>query len=294
MQASKRRGGFTFGDLIIALVVLVCLFVCMGVIIPAVGGKSGGSRQIRDASQVRGIVQAMAIWAQNNNDVYPLPSLIDIEGNTVAGDADAKNTTCNIFSLLVNNGSIMTELLISPAESNTSGIVLKTDYDFDAPMVAVNPEKALWDPSLAADFTKQGGSNISYAHMPPVGARRAKWANTFVTTEAVVGNRGPMISNVTRGATGDILGVDFDTRSNTLLIHGSRRSWEGNIGYNDGHTNFETKFWPDGLTYTRADKQAVPDVLFVDEQDDASAHNNYLGVFIQAGPEIKDFHAIWD
>jgi type II secretory pathway pseudopilin PulG len=295
MHASKRRGGFTIVELIVVLVVVIGLGLFAAIVLPAVSSpRCGGGRQTKDASQVRGIVQAMAIWAQNNKDFYPLPSLLDVEGNTVAGDADAKNTTANIFSILINNGSLSPELILSPSEVNTTGIVLKTDYQYDTPKAATNPGKALWDPSLGADFATPGGSNISYAHMPPVGARLAKWFNTFSTLEAAVGNRGPQIANVTRDASGDVSSVAFDTQSNTLRIHGSRTTWEGNIGYNDGHVNFETKFAPDGLTYIRADKKAVPDVLFVDEQDDKAADNNYLGVFTKAGPQITDFHAIWD
>ena len=54
---------------------------------------------------------------------------------------------------------------------------------------AAVPGKALWDPSFAADLSKPVGSNMSYAHTPPTGARRAQWMNTFSTTEACVFQR---------------------------------------------------------------------------------------------------------
>ena len=41
------------------------------------------SRQARDADQLRAIHQGMVLWAQNNADVYPLPSRLDTADNTV-------------------------------------------------------------------------------------------------------------------------------------------------------------------------------------------------------------------
>jgi hypothetical protein len=60
------------------------------------------------------------------------------------------------------------------------------------------------------------------------------------------------------------------TGSNTLLIHGGRTTWEGNIVYNDNSVRFEIT--PDPVstpfTFTGLGGQAVqPDNLFVNEND---------------------------
>ena len=69
----------------------------------------------KDQSQLRGILQGHVIWAQNNADRYPLPSLLDTDNFTVRGPAADKDTTANIQSLLVFNSFFPPELLVSPA-----------------------------------------------------------------------------------------------------------------------------------------------------------------------------------
>lgn len=85
---------------------LACVAVCIGE--PGKGGEDGEAeaaatakakqRQIKDATQIRGIHQG--IWAQNNADKYPLPSEVDKSDMTVADRGKLKDTTSNIMSLL--------------------------------------------------------------------------------------------------------------------------------------------------------------------------------------------------
>src|SRR5207244_4343837 len=96
-------------------------------------------------------------------------------------------------------------------EANT-GIVTRMDtYAYSNPPGALSTVNALWDPLfLAVPNTTQGvangyapafndtipgmrgtNSNSSYAHVLPFGKRRAQWSDTFTSTQAVFGNRGP-------------------------------------------------------------------------------------------------------
>lgn len=79
--------------------------------------------------------------------------------------------------------------------------------------------------------------------------------------------------------------------SNTLLIHGTKNKWEGQV---DNHVDFGLQEWVEGGTYTDAAGKKWTDLLFYDEPDDAAGTNAFLGIFIKAGPERKDFKAIWD
>ncbi len=293
---SGNARGLTIVE-VLAVIVVICLIVA--ILLPAIGGRGyhrGDARRIKDASQVRGIVQSMAIFANNNGDNYPLPSLLDPNNATTAEEGAAKDHTANVLSILIFQGSVSPEMYYNPAE--TSGkIQIDTDYEFDMPKAAVDPAKALWDPAFAADFTGPGGSNVSYAHaraIAPAEDRPSVWHNTFSATQAVFGDRGPEVSSVTVDRTrGRSVPTYVNADSNTFAIHGGRRTWEGNIAYNDGHVNFEMSTSPDGLTYDgRAAK--TPDNLFFDEPDDAGGINAFLGVFIKAGPEKQDFRAIWD
>lgn len=272
-------------------------------------------RQRKDGTQVRGIGQALVVWAQNNKDVYPLPSKIDAADATVktalgeaktdeqkAAAARAKDTTANIYSLLVYNGMLSTEILVSPAEKNPS-IVVKEDYQFDQPGAAANPKEALWDPAFSADFTGGKKGNVSYAHLQPCGARMAKWSNTFVATEAVVSTRGPEIKSVRQHfENGSVTPTFANPQSITLQLFGNGAAWSGNQVFNDNHVEFLAGTLENGkpvkpaqgFTYTAKDARVWPDLWNYDEADDLKAANTYIGIFTKAGAKPKDWTAIWD
>lgn len=119
---------------------------------------------------------------------------------------------------------------------------------------------------------------------------RAYDADTSSITEAIVGNRGPEIASVAT----DYTPTHKKKSSNTLLIHGGRKSWEGNIGYNDGHVEFDTSPKPTGsVRYTSASGERW-DSLFFDEPDDVNQSNMFLGIFTTAGEKPSEFKGIWD
>jgi prepilin-type processing-associated H-X9-DG protein len=258
------------------------------------------ARQVKDEANLRSIIEAMHAWAKVNKDHFPLPSEIDVNGKTVAGADAAKDTTANIFSVLIYMGQISTDACVSAAEASAN-ISVDKNYMFDAPTAAVTPTQALWDPAFSADFTGGKTGNVSFAHLQPAGGRKAHWSATFMTSEAVVGNRGPRISKVADDADGIPVASVADPNTLTFLIHGDRDKWEGNIAYNDGHVNFErtllprvkpeSNTWP---TYSDKDGKRHLDCLFYDEPDDAAGANAFLGIFTKSGAAVKDWQAIWD
>jgi prepilin-type processing-associated H-X9-DG protein len=226
----------------------------------------------------------------------PLPSAIDVNNATVPEIGAAKDTTANIFSLLIYTGGISTETCICPAEDNTEVIQQSESYEFNNPKAASNPANALWDPAFSADFTNGHIGNFSYAHIPPSGPRLAHWSTaTMNPGDAIMGNRGPQIASVTHNGDGSVTPLMAIPNSNTLMIHGSPNAWEGNIAYADGHVGFEIKMAPPcARPYMDAAGKSWPDTLFFDEPDDPSGANAYLGIFIKAGPKPADFVPIWD
>ena len=219
------RRGFTIIELIVVVVVILVLFVVAGIIIPSQGKRHGGHHQLKDATQLRGIGQAMFIWAMNNDDKYPLPSVIDVNNATVAELGRAKDTTANIFSPLIDDGSVTAELCISPLENNER-IVAYENYETEEPTAAIDPVKALWDPGFSADFTAEGGGNISYAHLIPVGERLDMWKITNKGDEAILSNRGPEMASINR-ADGNVVTGFTNPDTNTILFAGSKENMVG-------------------------------------------------------------------
>jgi len=272
--------GFTLIELLVVIAIIALL---VGILLPALGKVRAMARAMIDGANVRNTVQAMVTFANSNGDQYPLPSLMDPTNQTVAPVGEAQNTTGNILSILIMQGSAVPEQFVSKSESNTAQIVKFDNYQFTQPTGAVNATNALWDPKLkgtpvdtnAVTGTTPNIGNNSFAPSVCFGKRRSQWASTYASAEAVFGNRGPTYAasdSAAAPASGrwTLTSDQYGTGSNTLLIHGGRTTWEGQIGYNDNHVNFETKPNPDSLTYIKGPSgtpHTVTDNLFVNESD---------------------------
>jgi type II secretory pathway pseudopilin PulG len=286
MNALRRRCGLRPAFTLIELIVVVILAVLVAaILLPAIAPRRhGGTRTLKDSTQIRGIHQSMVTWAQNNADKYPLPSAIDKGDATLPADAtgeSGKDLTRHIMSLLIFQGFVSPELMISPSEANPGSVQRHDAYAFDLPPGAADPAKALWDPAFRASpiddpigpgQTASTAGNSSYAHHPPAGKRLARWTSTFNPAEPSLGNRGPLYAWSGK-AWGLLPSSPFGDRSNTLLIHGSRSKWEGHIAYNDDHVAFEVRPDPESVLFSFTGLSLAtrnqPDNLFMNEDDAA-------------------------
>jgi hypothetical protein len=285
---------------------------------PAKDGQDGGgnmaaalakarqaARQQKDASQLRGIHQGLVMWAQNNDDEFPLPSRVDKRNDTVREEGRAKDTTANIFSLMVANGLLTTEMFISPLEKNRN-IRNYRNYQYDSPKAAVNPPKAYWDPAMRAGLTPDSRGHISYAHLQPAGDRMKAWGNTLVGDQFVLSTRGPEISAVDQRPNGSVVPRFANPQSITLQLLGDGEIWSGHIVGNDNHVQLAEDWYGDERLmgrvrpldyrprYKSEDAREWPDILFFDERDDPKSANLFLSLFTRAGEAPKDYEAIWD
>lgn len=276
-----------------------------GNMVEALARARQSARQIKDSTQLRGIHQGLIMWAQNNNDEYPLPSRVDRRNVTVAEEGRAKDTTANIFSIMIANGTVTPEFFVSPLEPNDNVRAIRK-YEYDSPRAAVNPRLAHWDPAMRAGLTKESRGHISYAHIQPAGGRRGYWGNTFVAKEWVLANRGPEVRAVEQNEDGSVVPRFANMESLTLRAIGERDSWSGHVVGNDNHVALVEDFYADGRAipaprprdgkprYKTAEGMQWPDVLFVDEADDPRSRNLFLSLFTSAGDEPGDYEAIWD
>jgi len=289
----KKNRGFTLIELLVVIAIIALL---VGILLPALGKARQSARQIKDGTQVRNLVQACFSFATSNKDNYPLPSVLDkanltITAITTPADAFKKDATGNIMAILIQGGGISPEICVSPAEASGS---VRIDEGYESTFTGANAN-FLWDPKFGGTpfQAATGGTlaprvpgigNNSFVHVPAFGGKKSRWTSSAATTEACWANRGPTYIGTMYPTAGWRLaiaganppGVD----SVTLAIHGGRNTWEGNVGYNDAHVEFETRPDPTTITYRRTSGSplTVPDNLFVNETDEAGANaSNALG-----------------
>ncbi len=309
-----RRRGFSVTDLL-AVALCVPLVAALGAV--HADRATASNRVLKDSTQVRGIGQGLILWGNANSDQYVMPGELDRENKTLPAEL-TKDLPRNIASVLVFNGFLSPELLVSPCETNPL-IVPHTEYEYSEPRLAVDRKQALWDPAFRAYPVDEDGperpgqatGGLSYAFIPYAGGRRNKWSNTFQATEAVLGWRGPAYD--AQDATETSAWVLTPRTESPRRGVGSLRTlfpvqrggaWSGNVAFNDNHVELLTRPDPESIPFTFSSLPIGPrtqfDNLFVNENDRtrrpdsedltgaASANtNNYLATWAR-GTATRD------
>jgi prepilin-type N-terminal cleavage/methylation domain-containing protein len=283
--AVVQKRGFTLIELLVVIAIIALL---IAILLPALGQARASSRQLKCATQVRGVVQGMIVWSGPNKDVYPLPSLVDkkdltVDEGQITNEVNGakKDITRHIMSLMIFNGNITPEILISPGEQN-SQFQKYQKYEYSSPQQAAATDKslALWDPAFTAtpgDETRFGrvagdAAGCSYAHLPPYGKQKRKWQaanNSRGPADAIFGDRGPIYLGSAGTGWTLIPGNAYSANSLTHKTHGGP-TWRGDIGFSDGRVSSFKQPDPPALIFTFSSlttNRTVGDNLFANELD---------------------------
>lgn len=322
---ATRRAGFTLVEL---LVVIAIIAVLIGLLLPALGRARKNAMQVKCGSQVRGLHQGLVTWAQNNAETYPRGDVLD-KGNiteTTPSAVITKNRSGVWCSILMFNKILANpDIFVTPAEANPRiRPITEGEYDYANPdnlAVQAKASEAIWDPAFKGTPSEGDRSNticttgtyvhdaagarignLSYATTPIASRWLSYWGTTAqLSTVPIIGNRGPnygtTLTPVDPASTSDTWDTRLDAAtpydagrgSYTMLIHGGKSTWEGNIGYNDGHVTFETTATPKTLQI-RVSQTFDLDNLFVAETEGNTTPNAYLRLWNDGLPTGVNFN----
>ncbi|HLO40161.1 MAG TPA: prepilin-type N-terminal cleavage/methylation domain-containing protein [Phycisphaerales bacterium] len=305
------RRGFTLIELLVVIAIIALL---ISFVLPALGRARAAAREVKCGSQVRSVVQAMSVWAAGNKDRYPMPSDIDKNDQTVNEHQAStpslgakKDITRHMMSLMIFNGAITPEILISPVESCPQ-FHTYAKYEYSSPSMAEGDDKstALWDPAFTATpsdenrFGRKAGdaAGCSYAQLPPYGKQKRKWTNVIAnwrSSDVLFGDRGPIYKGNATDGWNLIADSKYSAQSNTLKLHGNATAWKGDMGFSDGHVYFAPSADPIQIPVTFAtfaDHRTRGDNVFTNELDKSGKQkpSDPPPVTDNAGPDTGGYY----
>jgi prepilin-type N-terminal cleavage/methylation domain-containing protein len=235
-----RKRGFTLIELLVVMAIIALL---IGLLLPALAKARATAKLTKDQTQVRGIHQSWLVFAREFEGLFPTPGLIDrlpfngVEEPGRGPEDEKQNDTARTHSACIMNNYYTPQLCVGTTEASARVVIMET-YNYEL-YNAIPTVDVYWDDNFDAKLSTL--SNVSYASMPIAGERKKRqWKETLDSAWPILSNRG-----VKEGSLQD---QDYN-KSITLEIHGSSKTWEGNVCYNDNHCEVSKTFKPEGVSY---------------------------------------------
>ena len=284
----NTRRAFTLVEL---LVVIGIIAVLVGLLLPALSRARDQARTMKDSTQQVQIHKSMVIdSATDLSGRLPSPAYANrqaeggLQRQGIGMPSWSFNNTARLYSLCIGRELFNADIVIGPTEYPGSNVVEKgkassiglaadQPYDYnsvDPSLDNSNTNPAgYWDDTFIAriDMGNPVGvptlaSNVSFAHMPLVGRRYTDgWKSSGDSSRPVLGTRG--IKHANNGAPTAAVQTDYQ-RSPTLLLHGNKKEWDGNVVFGDNHGEFTTTFYPKQTSYICGNNGSTlePDNIF--------------------------------
>ncbi|HWB20862.1 MAG TPA: prepilin-type N-terminal cleavage/methylation domain-containing protein [Phycisphaerales bacterium] len=278
----KRIRGFTLIELLVVIAIIALL---VGLLLPALAQAQRNAKSLKDQVQIKEVHQTFLTFADAYKGRLPLPGNINRKADPDLGESQnvgkedpAQNTTSRLYSCMIAQNAFSPELVVGTTEVNPF-VKPMEEYNYDQYNVG---QDKYWDDDFKAKLDEE--SNCSYAHMALIGQRvKAHWRNNQEGKIPALSTRGtaPGGNAVFGGAPAG--NPEYD-RSQTLLLHGDKKQWNGYVAYMDNHTSAVNSFFPGDVAYLynlNFQRDNIFDAEFNDFQPTGQAGNDaYLGMFL--------------